>query len=452
MGICRTIALASILLVPAQCLAADHFVRPGATGTGSGADWTNAYPSLPASLIRGDKYFLADGSYGSYTFDDANSGTAVITLTKATEASHGTDVGWSSAYGDGQAVFSHWDIFTDYYTFDGVTRNSDWRSGGVNAYGIKVAGTRPVRIDNAAGTGGDNLTFRYVDFQGGGRDTGAGDDVIYGLAGNSNLTFQNCALHDSDRTIFLMRGSWRNLTVDHSYLARNTSTPATHGEMLSMTDSDTVVFSNNIIEDIEGTAVWAGLNGGAASNWKIYGNVIFHSAAYAANTGRTSDHNLGIAGIVYVANDASNNNRGDNFWVYNNTIYNIKGTYSGVVIQAGSGNIVQNNIWSGSVRTNNSFSGTLSNNWYFNTQADFDSSSTKTLCSSNCNVFVGAASKDFTLATAVPGGATLAAPFNVDPNGNQRGADGTWDRGAFEFRGGASAAPTAPSNLHIVSQ
>jgi hypothetical protein len=445
------LVLASMLAVPAQGLAADHYVRPG--GTGSGADWTNAYANLPATLIRGDRYFLADGSYGSYTFDDANSGALEITIVKATAGDHGTDAGWSAAYGDGQAVFSHWNIYTDYYTFDGVTRNADWRQGAVSAYGIKVAGDRPVRLDNAAGTGGDNLTFRYIDLQGGGRDTGSGDDVIYGLTGNSNITFQYCALHDSDRTIFLMRGNWRNLLVDHSYLARNTSTPAIHGELLSMTSSDGVVFSNNIIEDIEGTAIFAGLNGGAAANWKIYGNVIFHSAAYAADSGRVSGHNWGIAGIVFVANDASNANRGDNFWVYNNTIYNIKGSYSGVVIQLGTGNIVQNNVWYGSVRTNNSFSGALGYNWYYNTQADGDSTATKVVCSSNCNVFVGASSKDFTLATAIPGGVNLAAPFNVDPNGTMRGGDGTWDRGAFEFGGGStSSTPSAPSNLRIVSQ
>jgi hypothetical protein len=34
--------------------AADRFVRQGATGNGSGSDWTNAHPTLPATLVRGD--------------------------------------------------------------------------------------------------------------------------------------------------------------------------------------------------------------------------------------------------------------------------------------------------------------------------------------------------------------------------------------------------------------
>jgi hypothetical protein len=31
-------------------------------------------------------------------------------------------------------------------------------------------------------------------------------------------------------------------------------------------------------------------------------------------------------------------------------------------------------------------------------------------------------------------GLALASPFDVDYDGNPRGADGAWDRGAFEFR------------------
>ncbi|WP_029001910.1 hypothetical protein [Azohydromonas australica] len=437
-------------LIPVFANAANQYVRPGATGRNDGSDWANAYTKLPATLKRGDTYYLAGGSYGNYVFDDANSGTATITIKKATEADHGTGTGWSPTFGSTQAVFNNWQIYTDYYVFEGQTRNSNWQTGATSQYGIKVAGTRPVRLDNGSGTGGDYLTFRHIDFQGGGRDTGAGDDVIYGLSGNSYITFQNCALHDSDRTIFLMRGNWRNLTVDHNYIARNTSTPAIHGEMLSMTESTDVVWSNNVMEDIEGTAFIAGLNGGTVANWKIFGNVAVHSAAYAADTGRKPGHNYGVSGFVFVANDATNNNTGNNFQVYNNTFVNLKGTWSGVVIQKGTGHEVRNNIWYGSVRTNNSFSGTMSNNWYYNTQADGDSSATKTVCASGCDVFSSIVSKDFRLKTPLGGGMSLAAPYNVDMYGSTRGKDGTWDRGAFEFSvGGTVATVQPPTNLSV---
>ena len=275
----------ALCLTPLFAEAANRYVRADATGLNNGSDWANAYTKLPSTLTRGDTYYLADGNYGSQVFSTPNSGSTQIVIKKAVEADHGTATGWSSSYGDGQAVFSNWQIYTDYYVFDGQRRNANWRAGDVSEYGIKVAGAGPVRLDNGSGTGGDNLSFRYVDIQGGGRDTGRGDDVIYGLAGNSNISFQYCALHDSDRTIFLMRGNWQNLLVDQTYMARNTSTPAIHGELLSMTDSTNVVWSNNVMEDIEGTAFIAGLNGGTASNWQIYGNVALHIAGYIARTG-----------------------------------------------------------------------------------------------------------------------------------------------------------------------
>lgn len=437
------VGIVSNLFFVSVSLAATHYVRAGANGSQNGNDWTNAYASIPATLIRSDTYYITAGSYGSYTFDDANNGSTVITIKKATATDHGTDIGWNSIYGGGQAIFSKWYIYTDYYAFDGATRNSDWRAGGVNQYGITTGNTR---LDNGAGTGGDNLTFRYIDLHGGGRDTGAGDDAIYGLTGNSNLAFQYCALRDSDRTIFLMRGNWQNLTVDHSYLARNTSTPAIHGELLSMTSSTNVTFSNNAIEDIEGTAVFAGLNGGTATDWKIYGNTFLHTAAYIANTGRTAGHNHGIAGIVFCANDASNNNTCNNFQIYNNSIINIQGTWSGTFIQKGTGNVTQNNLWYNSVRTG-STGVTAGWNWYYNTVQDGDSTATKQVCSSNCNIFADLNGRDFHLNASTSAAITLASPFSIDPDGISRGADGTMDRGAFEYSSQVSLPLAPPTNL-----
>jgi hypothetical protein len=448
----RALCLTTFCLLAGFAQAANKYVRSDATGRNDGSDWTNAYTTLPSSLVRGDTYYLADGSYGARTFADANSGTTVIAIKKATDADHGTDVGWSSSYGDGQAVFRSWQIYADYYLFEGQRRNSDWQTGATSQYGIKVAGDRPVRLDNGSGVGGDNLMFRHIDFQGGGRDTGSGDDVIYGLTGNSNITFQNCALHDSDRTIFLMRGNWRNLTVDHSYMARNTSTPANHGELLSMTDSTDVIWSNNVMEDIEGTGFIVGINGGVAQNWRIFGNVFAHTPAYRSGAGRKGGNNVGVAGAVFIANDASNNNTGNNILFYNNTMIDIVGTWSGIVIQKGSGNEVRNNIWYNSVRTNNSFGGgPISHNWYYNTQQDGDTSTSKVVCSSSCDIFLSIATKDFRLKTATAAGQVLAAPMNFDPYGVARGSDGTWDRGAYEFGVGNSVPATIapPTNLTV---
>ena len=72
--------LALSLFTAAQtAIAANYYVRAGATGANNGADWANAYTSLPGTLTRGSTYYVADGSYSGYTFDDDASGTSTIT-------------------------------------------------------------------------------------------------------------------------------------------------------------------------------------------------------------------------------------------------------------------------------------------------------------------------------------------------------------------------------------
>ena len=45
----------------AQAAGDYHYVRAGATGLNNGSDWNNAWTSLPATLVRGDTYYIADG-------------------------------------------------------------------------------------------------------------------------------------------------------------------------------------------------------------------------------------------------------------------------------------------------------------------------------------------------------------------------------------------------------
>ena len=134
----KKILIILIAWLPILLNAATLYVRQGATGNGSGTDWTNAFTSLPATLVRGNVYYIAGGTYNSYTFDDAESGSSVITIIKATETDHGTHTGWQTAYGSAQAVFNGFFKFTrGYYVINGQTRDeSDWFDG--SAYGIQI--------------------------------------------------------------------------------------------------------------------------------------------------------------------------------------------------------------------------------------------------------------------------------------------------------------------------
>lgn len=433
--------------------AATHYIRDGGsastTGTGScnsggSGNWNtaNACDTLPATLVRGDTYLLADGSYGSRTFSTANSSTTLITIKKATIADHGTSTGWVDTYGDGQAIFTDWMVTTDYWLFDGVSRNSDWRTGGIDQYGIRVKCTgdcKPLRIDGGDGTSGaDNTTFQYIDFEGGGRDIGAANsDIVYTLYGGTNITFQYCALHDADRTIFLTRGDPTNWVLDHNYIARQASSPAVHGEMWSLTDATNITISHNVIEDTEGTAcLVAGINNGDWNGALIHGNTVRHTAAYISG-GRE-----GCSSLIFVADDASQTNTGSNIVVQNNTFVNLQTSSSMITIEnnPSGGNIFRNNMLYNTEDSGLNGIDTVDSNWIFSTVGSPGGTNLVT-CTVSCDLFADLSAGDFHLASATTAGATLSAPYTTDPDGVTRGGDGTWDRGAFEF-GTAAATRT----------
>jgi hypothetical protein len=414
--------------------------------------------------VRGSTYYIADGSYGAKTWATANAGTAAITIKKATVADHGTSTGWSDALGDGEALWGAWVVSTDYWMFDGQWRtanpsnNWDGATSGID-YGFRIVGGgasgKTLRLDSGA-AGADRCTFKYCDFVGGGSGTGNGDDVVYGLQACDTITFAYCSLRDSDRTIFLMRGEWQNLLVEYSFMGRNNSTPAIHGELLSDVGSDYVTFRNNVIEDTKGTtAGFAIMNGSGSKNsgntangWKIYGNVF---------RGTASGGGIAYA-LIFVANDAfGNSNWMDNCTFANNTIVGLNMAYDYLIFRniAGVGNVVVNNVFYNNPSDNPGDpamvnAGTLSYNWYYNTASTGDSGTGKTISTTgSSSYFQNAAGLNMILISPLAG-TPLAAEYNTDILGNIRGADGNWDRGAYEFVAGGPAIPAPPTRLRIV--
>ena len=443
-----TLLLAMLFIGTVHAEAASvYYVRAGASGANNGSDWSNAYTDLPGTLLRGSTYYIASGAYASHTFNDAVSGTTLITIKKAIATDHGTDTGWNSAYGTGQASFGKWFIYKDYYLFDGQTRSATWQQGvgTFSSYGIKVQSSGgALRLDDGGSNGGNNLTFNYVDLEGGGQGVQPYNDVVYGLTGNKNLTFHNCALHDSSRTVFLMRGCWQNLLVEYSYVGRNASDPVEHGEPLSDTCSDNVTFRNNIIEDAEGTAIWSVMNAGngtsstpgnTADNWKIYGNVINFTTGY---------NRTGVAYIFFSDHSSGSMNYTTNLAFYNNTVNDRnKVQYYGIYVLAGSNNVVKNNIFYDTKASQHVGVNTLAYNWYYSAPSGDTGTGVQT-CTTNCDIFVNRDANDLRLSgTNLPGAgdSSLGAEYNTDMNGNIRGADGVWDRGAYEFGGSSSTPP-----------
>jgi hypothetical protein len=415
--------------IPTLILAANHYVRAGATGRNDGADWNNAWTSLPANLIRGDTYYIADGNYPAYTFDDAASGSVYIYIKKAIASDHGTDIGWNNSYGDGQAFFGVFTFLTGYYEINGQVGGGParWKSG----HGFKMKATsasqKVVRIEN----GVSNIIIKHCELEHRGLNTGTADDGVYGFNAG-HITISHCYLHDFGRVPFLWR-NWNHVTIEYCYIARNTSTPAQHAEGLSDSGSDNVIIRHNIWSEIQGTAFIVGLeHGGLAANWEIYGNVFFRSD---------------VSGLIRVLNDASNNASAQNWKIYNNTMANITGLWSGIRIDAGSNNVAYNNLWYNCVRAAHTGI-TISKSWYCNTQRDGDNVAVQIGAG---NPFVDLANEDFRLSSATSSGKNdLGSPYNVDAYGNIRGSDGVWDRGAFEYNSsGGTSRPDLPKNQKL---
>lgn len=435
--------LITFALFATSLSAATLCVKPSSAGAATGADWSNPLGSS-FTPVRGNTYYIAAGTYGSKIWSVANSGTTLITIKMATTNDHATATGWTDSMAATNALWTSWEVWTDYWMFDGQWRSSgsDWDGANIQ-YGFKVKSSGPIRLDDGSGNGCDNSTFRYIDAVGSGQGSGSGDDIIYGLTGNTGITFQYCSLRDSDRTIFLWRGTWTSAVIEYCFLARNNSTPAVHGEMLSCTSINGAIFRYNIIENTEGTAFgWAVLNGSGskssantATGLQIYGNIL--RSVSGADT---------AAAIIYVANDGSNLNYVDNLSYHNNTHVNclidVALIYSDV---AGTNNAVSNNVFYNSGAAGGGYSnpGTLSYNWYWNTANSGDSGTGKTVCLSSCSALFVSVPTDMHLASALAG-TSLGASYQTDFDGVTRGADGTWDRGAFEYSAGGGGTSGDP--------
>lgn len=470
---CRIARVALLLAAPLLIwLSADaqpfYYVNAAATaGARNGSDWANAYLDFPANLVRGATYYVAAGTYGNETFSDATSGTTLITIKKAIGTDHGTSTGWQDSYTN-QAVFGVWQVLNSYYVFDGNVRNSDWRSG----YGFKINNNNvtfwAVHVGTGPGSPGfQNITFRNIEVQGWG-PIGYQPTLSYSTPSGfyifdcSNITIQKVYAHDNaDFTI----GGNNNVLIEYSVIARNESDPNNHSEGLSGGGGDSnITIRYSVWEDVGGTACITALThvvGATEANWAIYGNVF----AYTGNV------NIGLGGDGAIC--CINAERAVNWQVYNNTFANLvspagfTGVEVGVNGAACQNVLVYNNFWfncsgatvgagpggasggsslsgcSGCASDYNRFDGTPS----LDSEAHIETHAT-----ANTSIFVNnSAGEDFRLTADTQPGLALPSPYNTDMDGNSRGSDGVWSRGAFQFTGGASTTNpvifVSPPNL-----
>jgi hypothetical protein len=424
--------------------AANRYVREGATGTADGSDWTNAYTALPATLTRGDTYYIADGSYAAYTFDDAVSSTTLITIRKATASSHGTDTGWVWTYGDGTAAWALVTFDTSYWVFDGVTGGGPgaWQTG----HGFTFSATAGTSIAFVTLTSGvSNITVRHASFT----QTGDTEATTIGAHGFYNLdilnasTFEYLHFDNLGGLPFLLRNGSGNV-IQYVYsgniCGQSVADINEHCEAVVIHNMDDIHFRWNWITESPSSGGFVKNGTDIADDVRIYGNVIGDGVAVVCNSGPCTD------------------------WrVFNNTFVNLT---TGPISGNGTltGGLTYNNIIFDGVAT--TLLGTHDYNWWSQIDShscfmDVGANENVTLnWPGDCDVaatatdpFVAYGSGDYRLAAAISGqsgtdscalsascSATLA--YDVDWWGRTRGADGTWDRGALEFSATAPAKPT----------
>lgn len=442
-----------LLFLVGSANAATHYIRQGGTastsGTGSCTGWAtaNACAQLPATLVRGDTYCVADGSYSALDLTTPDSGTTTITIKKAVDGDGACDQGsnWVNTYGDGQATFSGgWNAKTRYWVIDGARRNeANW--GDDASYGFRLLGG----IRAAPGDGGhpgpgcsaDNITFRYSAI--GAANSGEGSADANGgfyfasFSGPGPSSCENWTIersHVFNVVIPLMCAGCNGFLIQYNRFGESWGKEAIRGQH---SFSGHVIRYNEFVDSCQGQdtctgeiAAWGFTGAGLYDNNQIYGNAFYKTGSkQQINTGGVII--LGGNGSSWLGSSASNN------VIYNNTIAGFgdfpgASWLSGILVNGGSGNVCRNNLWYAVADAGGAACNTASNNVKV-TSNPFVSYSRTSWAGTNLH-----------LSGATAAGTPLISSFGVDRDRVTRGADGVWDLGAYEYAPGGAVQPVLP--------
>ena len=440
-----------IMLIPSLAYSADVCVGPSATGNGSGADWDNqiAYSSIDgAGATRGNTYYLADGSYGSATFNTAESSTTYIYIKKATVASHGPAGGWLDSMGDGQAVFTDWTFSRSYYDIDGQVGSVSDIFTGYIAHGIVVG--REQTGDNqhvvsigSSGNPKNYILIKHTEIKNTNTPfTGTWYKSGMGIRGYGDYwTIQNSWVHDIGSVCLLSIGGDYG-TIDNSVFARNGqaqvamgwSDPTDHSETIMLQPGASYwTIKHSYFYDWCSTGMLILYDGNIDTIFT--GNIVFQTGYYGSSCGNAD-------GIIGGLSGTNTNTK-----IINNTFANI--VYGGHIDSLGAsytGFQLQNNLFYNvkmlttvniGLPTANTY---RDYNWYYDV-GTFTAETNQQVGAGD--PFVDNTNYDFRLSSGTNAGAEWASPYDTDLLGVARGSDSVWDRGAYEFDSGA--ADTTPA-------
>lgn len=286
--------------------------------------------------------------------------------------------------------------------------------------------------------------------------------------GVSNVTLSDSYLHD-------VGGGLAGITCstchfDRNYIARDMYSPANHENGISINASSTNVYiDNNVWEDINGTSIIASTgNLGfpvVVNGFYYYNNLAFCSKAALANPAApglsvtVGGNNTDLSPQCGVSSDISDDNGANittNAFMYGNTFANTATGHCGAEFDNTSSiATMENNLYYGCPGTSIRFfagsSTTEGYNTVLHSSSTFSASGTLDyFLATGTDPFANDAdsAKNFRLSSETidlhlnDGTSSLLSPYNLDLTGATRGADGTWERGAYEFN--SSSTPGTP--------
>jgi len=476
-------------MFPAFGWAADFCVTPSGSGSKNGTDWDNAldWSAVGISgLTRGDTYYLADGTYTAKRIATAQSGISVITLKKATVASHVTATGWADSMGDGQALFSA-DAYAlyinaGYITIDGVVGSgADHTTYGFKSSPIDCTGTTNytagINVSTAAADIGSIILQHFAVM--GCPDIAYPDNLhkcstaIQFHPSTSTNAYKGTGMEVSecytqDHVNSLTLYNIANSSFHDNYFTETWNSPAEdnycHSQHFSGICTSNIDLYNNVIKH----AGWAfmAMHGALTCHtdftvgnydWNIYNNVVIGDGV--------TENPIWVSGIIGNENPKdTDHNVFARFNIYNNTHHNIvaqsgyAAVATGPILNVANAAQVKNNLFynctgvgmanekpcaaddiaSGYCGTDrivhdyNAYLSSTGNTAETNAQVDADAT----------DPFTDSANGDYTLKSGtlpIDHGDTLDAAYDDDKAGVTRPQGAAWDMGAYEFEAPAGS-------------
>ena len=319
---------------------------------------------------------------------------------------------------------------------------------------IQATGSGGEAFNGATSGNISNMTVAYIEMYGPSCVMSAscsGNADGFNIAPGSNtvtaITLDHDYIHRWGEDI--RTSNWNNCILQYSWIADTHNDGPEHEDLIYNYPNQNFTIRYNKFWGSPNDGIWEDDGGaGQYANWAFYGNVVYHSGGWFIGFPRCTSP----CGPVFIYN---------NTFAGDGTFGDYQPGWIGPSGALSSGSEIANNIF---YSTNNQFSPTgsdhnaYSNNVYssgetgsfvFTPGSPLDSYTGFVNMSSSNPV-----AADYHLtsagATIFQNGKPLPPPYNMDPDGNNRGANAQWYIGAYTF--GAGSGPQPPSGLHVTVQ